>query len=99
MGGNQPHVGWNPVARLQPNRVAWHDLEYLVVRDLILSGTRPDGRDGKTLRAIECQPLEQAFAGMRSGELETYGRMLTSEDAKEGVSAFVEKRKPDFKGR
>ncbi|MEX0938481.1 MAG: polyribonucleotide nucleotidyltransferase [Pirellulales bacterium] len=33
----------------------WHDLEAKVVRDLILAGTRPDGRDGKTLRAIECQ--------------------------------------------
>ena len=33
---------------------AWHDLESRVVRDLILAGTRPDGRDGKTLRPIEC---------------------------------------------
>lgn len=33
---------------------AWHALEELVVRELILSGTRPDGRDHKTLRAIEC---------------------------------------------
>src|SRR4029077_18891051 len=33
---------------------AWHALEEKVVRDLILSGTRPDGRDGKTLRPIEC---------------------------------------------
>ena len=33
---------------------AWHDLEEKVVRDLILSGTRPDGRDTKSLRAIEC---------------------------------------------
>jgi polyribonucleotide nucleotidyltransferase len=32
----------------------WHDLEERVVRDLILSGTRSDGRDGKTLRHIEC---------------------------------------------
>ncbi|NNE21602.1 MAG: crotonobetainyl-CoA hydratase [Rhizobiales bacterium] len=53
----------------------------------------------EVLRAIECQPLEQAFAGMRSGALETYGRMLTSQDAREGVNAFVEKRKPNFKGR
>ncbi len=30
---------------------AWHDLEQQVVRDLILAGTRPDGRDGKTLAA------------------------------------------------
>lgn len=34
---------------------AWHDLESRVVRDLILSGTRPDGRTAKDLRAIECQ--------------------------------------------
>jgi polyribonucleotide nucleotidyltransferase len=33
---------------------AWHHLEETVVRDLILEGKRPDGRDGKTLRAIEC---------------------------------------------
>jgi polyribonucleotide nucleotidyltransferase len=33
---------------------AWHDLEQRVVRDLILSGTRPDGRNNKTLRQITC---------------------------------------------
>ena len=33
---------------------AWHDLEQRVVRDLILAGTRPDGRDNVSLRAIEC---------------------------------------------
>ncbi len=34
---------------------AWHELESKVVRDLILAGTRPDGRDTKTLRNIECE--------------------------------------------
>jgi len=33
----------------------WHDLEARVIRDQILSGTRPDGRDNKSLRPIECQ--------------------------------------------
>ncbi|MFO0913830.1 MAG: polyribonucleotide nucleotidyltransferase [Pirellulales bacterium] len=33
---------------------AWHDLEEEVVRDLILSGTRPDGRSNKQLRGVEC---------------------------------------------
>jgi polyribonucleotide nucleotidyltransferase len=33
---------------------AWHSLEEKVVRDLILAGTRSDGRDSKSLRAIEC---------------------------------------------
>lgn len=33
---------------------AWHDLEERVIRDLILAGTRSDGRDNKSLRPIEC---------------------------------------------
>jgi polyribonucleotide nucleotidyltransferase len=33
---------------------AWHDLEEKVVRSLILSGTRADGRDSKSLRQIDC---------------------------------------------
>ncbi|MFO0035295.1 MAG: polyribonucleotide nucleotidyltransferase, partial [Planctomycetota bacterium] len=39
-----------------PNKFnhAWHDLKQQVVRDLILAGTRPDGRDNKSLRPIEC---------------------------------------------
>ena len=34
---------------------AIHDLEEAIIRDSILNGVRTDGRDGKTLRAIECQ--------------------------------------------
>jgi polyribonucleotide nucleotidyltransferase len=34
---------------------AWHHLEERVVRDLILGGKRADGRNNKSLRAIECQ--------------------------------------------
>lgn len=36
-------------------QTAWHDLQQRVVRDLILGGTRPDGRDRNSLRAIECE--------------------------------------------
>jgi polyribonucleotide nucleotidyltransferase len=34
---------------------AWHALEEKVVRQSILEGTRPDGRDSKTLRPIYCE--------------------------------------------
>ncbi len=34
---------------------AWHDLEAIVVRDLILAGTRSDGRGANTLRPIACE--------------------------------------------
>lgn len=36
-------------------RVVWHELEEKVVRDLIIAGTRPDGRDRTSLRPIYCE--------------------------------------------
>ncbi len=51
---------------------AWHDLEQRVVRDLILEGTRPDGRDHVTLRPIECHvdvlPRTHGSAVFQRGE-------------------------------
>ncbi len=54
---------------------AWHDLEERVVRDLILSGTRTDGRDSKTLRSIVCKvdvlPRVHGSAVFQRGETQS----------------------------
>ena len=49
-------------------------------------------------RRTEAKTAEEGFALLRSGEIESYRRVLASEDAIEGPRAFAEKRDPVWKG-
>ncbi len=50
-------------------------------------------------RETEARALESCYDLLRSGSLKTYGRMLASEDAREGPRAFAQKRSPVWQGR
>lgn len=50
------------------------------------------------LRETEAMSVRETFTWLRQAELENFPRVLQSADAKEGVAAFAEKRKANFRG-
>lgn len=80
---------------------AWHELESQVVRDLILGGTRPDGRDHSSLRHIECEtdllPRTHGSAIFQRGETQALVTVTlgTSRD-EQRVDGLVEEYSKKF---
>lgn len=80
---------------------AWHDLEQSIVRELILGGTRPDGRDHTSLRNIECEtdvlPRTHGSAVFQRGETQSLVTVAlgTSRD-EQRVDGLVEEYSKKF---
>lgn len=53
----------------------------------------------ETLQHATHLPMEEGYRLMRSGSLPRYSKMLLSQDATEGILAFTEKRKPQWRAQ
>ena len=90
----QEAYGWGLVNAVLPQDQLLN--EVLSVAELIAANAPIAVRQAK--QAIQ-KGLQMGLADGLAFEIEAYNRTIPTEDRREGVAAFNEKRKPEFKGK
>jgi len=81
------------------NQVVPHDLLRIEVKKLAESISEKSPYALKFILEAVNKGLETTLENGFKIESNLFGLILSSQDAKEGLTAFIEKRKPNFKGR
>ena len=88
-----------PDRKMRPDR--WHSPAELMPKVMSLAKTICDNAPisvRQIKKAINVSTQTDLTTGL-AFEIQAYERMISTEDRHEGVRAFNEKRKPQFKGR
>ena len=86
---------------LDPSELAVPAITFFVARDTgraIGCVALADCGDYGEIKRLVYAGADQTFAAQLDAEKEAFARCAGTRDFAEGVTAFVEKRKPDFKG-
>jgi len=87
-------LNWGMVTRVVPDKDLFQEAMKLA-KELAAGPTKAFGATKRLIQGA----LTDSFEGQMKNESASIAKMARTADAREGIAAFLEKRRPDYKGR